>query len=93
MNFIVSFDVKPECAEEFQSVMLDTQISLPNVEGCHSVSIYREEGSTLRYTLVEAWKSKEDHQAHVSSMVQSGTWDSILKMLSQPPVGAYCTVL
>ena len=93
MNVIISFEAKPECSEEFQTVMHETRAGLPKVEGCRSVSIYREEGNTLRYTIVETWQSQEDHQAHVASMIQSGTWDGILKMLSKPPVSAYFTML
>lgn len=93
MNVIISFETKPECSKEFHSIMLDTQKNLPKVEGCRAVSVYQEEDGTHRYTLIETWQSKESHQNHVSSMIQSGTWDDILKMLSQPPVSAYFTEL
>lgn len=89
MNVIITFEVKEEKLDSFKGIMSDVKSSLPQVEGCQSVAVYHDLANSSVFTLVEAWDSREAHQRHIESVVQSGDWDFIAAHLKQDPVSSY----
>lgn len=89
MKVIVNFDVKDSCLENFQGIMHEVKNNLPKVDGCKDVIIYQCIDNPCRFTLVESWSSREAHQSHISSLVESGAWDGIAENLNTDPISSY----
>lgn len=89
MNVIITFDVKEEKLDSFRGIMSDVKSSLPQVDGCSSVTVYNDVENPAVFTLVESWDSQQAHQSHIDSVVQSGDWDFIASHLKADPVSSY----
>jgi quinol monooxygenase YgiN len=53
------------------------------------VAVFRSSTDENKFTLVEAWESKELHQATVDKLTGDGTWDMIISHLSAEPTTDY----
>lgn len=89
INIIINFDVKPENIAIFRGILDNVKINLPNVTGCETVSIYADQNNPDKFTLIETWESKEAHQNHITSIVESGDWSKILSNLKTEPSSSY----
>ncbi|KEF30513.1 hypothetical protein D777_02455 [Marinobacter nitratireducens] len=89
MNVIITFDVKEEKLDSFRGIMSDVKSSLPQVDGCSSVTVYNDVENPAVFTLVESWDSQQAHQSHIDSVVQSGDWEFIAGHLKADPVSSY----
>lgn len=89
INVIINFDVKPGNIEVFRGIMDNVKTNLPNVTGCETVSIYADQNNPEKFTLIETWETKEAHQNHITSIVESGGWSEILSNLKTEPSSSY----
>jgi len=90
IEFIITFDVKPDRTADFNALLASVQTDLPKIEGCKGVRIFRHaEAEQPTFTLLESWDDKSLHQAHVARLQESGDWDTIETMLAAPPNGHY----
>ena len=89
INVIVTFNVKKENVSEFSKIVSNVKKELPKVAGCNSVKIYNDINAPLIFTFIENWSSKELHKAHVSSLIESGSWADILEHLQKKPTSSY----
>ena len=89
-QFLITFEVTPDNLAAFEDMLATVQTELPKTEGCQSVDIFRhEDPAENKFTLLETWASKPNHQAHVSRMQETGQWAGIEEMLATPPRGHY----
>lgn len=93
ITLIISFHVKEECKEDFREFLKKLKTTLPQQTGCHSIEVYSDSSSERRFTLVEAWTSKEVHQSYFEKLVASGDWDRIKSQQSEDPVAGYFTAV
>ncbi|WP_019962461.1 putative quinol monooxygenase [Woodsholea maritima] len=89
ISVLVNFTVKAEALETFSALMDQTQIHLPQVEGCEGVRIFRHRETPPHFTLVEDWQSEAQHKAHIESLIASGQWADINAMLDAAPTTHY----
>lgn len=89
ITFIITFQAKPETEKEFLALMLQVQKTLPDVEGCVGVQVFRQAEHSSIFTLVESWTDMAAHQANSRKLVASGVWDNIVAMLAVEPDGNY----
>jgi len=89
MNVIITFDVKSDKVKSFLDIMDNVKENLVKVDGCEAVNIYNDLDDASIFTLVETWKSKEQHSSHISKVVESGDWDVIASHLEKAPVSSY----
>ena len=80
---------KKEKIEAFNIIMNSVKTDLPKIEGCRAVTVYRSSTDESKFTLVETWESKEQHQAHLNKLTTDGTWDMIASQLSHEPESDY----
>lgn len=89
VNVIITFVAKKEKIEAFNIIMNSVKTDLPKIEGCRAVTVYRSSTDESKFTLVETWESKEQHQAHLNKLTTDGTWDMIASQLSHEPESDY----
>ncbi len=90
IQFLITFDVKPDRTLDFIAMPTSVQTDLPKVEGCKDVRIFRhDEAAPNSFTLLETWDTKPLHQAHVARLQDKGDWATIEAMLVAPPQGHY----
>ncbi len=93
INVIVNFESKAEKTKEFLVILNSVKIELPKVEGCIGVEIFNDLSSEGKFTLLETWRDRELHQAHLSRINKDGTWDMIASHLAQEPKSSYFRAL
>ncbi len=86
---VVNFETKPENVDAFTKILESVKTDLPNVEGCVSVNIFKSSSANNQFTLLEVWKSKALHQAHIDNLSENGTWDTIASHLLKDPTSDY----
>ena len=91
IKFIISFEVNNNDLSKFEEILNSVKSELPKVNGCLGVSIYKSSASLNEFTLVETWKTKEDHEKHVDHLVKEGSWETISKLLLSSPKSDYFT--
>jgi len=91
IKLIISFEVNNNDLAEFEGILKKVKFDLPKVNGCLGVSIYKSKSSVNKFTLVETWETKGDHERHVDHLVEDGSWDAISRLLSSPPTSDYFT--
>ena len=92
-NVIVTFTAKPEKLPEFMAIMHGVKSDLPKVEGCISVSVFRDSQNPNAFTLVETWQSEAAHKRHIEGVVSSGGWSHIVGHLACEPSSSYFAAL
>lgn len=93
VNVIVTFNAKKEKLNEFIAILKNVKKDLPSVNGCNGVKIYNDSNSPLTFTLVESWSSKDLHKKHITSLIDSGAWNSISEHLQTEPTSSYFSEL
>ncbi|WP_282605513.1 putative quinol monooxygenase [Pelagibius sp. Alg239-R121] len=91
--FMITFRVKEEHVEAFETQLKLVKEELPAVEGCNGVSVFRHSEEGTVFTLVEEWEGKVYHARHVDGLVAAGAWAEIETMLEEAPNGRYMTRL
>ncbi len=91
VNVVITFNVKSDKLDSFKDILGDVKKNLPTVAGCNGVVMYNNADDPNVFTLVEAWDSQEQHQAHLAKVVESGDWDMISEHLTADPVSGYFT--
>lgn len=86
---IVSFVAKYERLADFHALLERVKVELPNVPGCQGLDVYQAAEHPTHFTLVEAWTSPAQHQAHVENMQRSGGWEILTGHLAADPVYSY----
>jgi quinol monooxygenase YgiN len=89
IKVVVQFNALPGSRETFESIMRSVAKDLPSVVGCQGVQVLQNSEDTCRFTLVEAWDSKEIHQSHIDVLIADGTWAAIADHLNDDPVSGY----
>lgn len=89
VSFIINFKPKSDKLSDFHKIMSSVKSELPKVMGCISVLIHNSTEDSASYTVVETWQSKELHEKHVQSLVNTGAWGNIASHLVADPVGGY----
>ncbi len=92
MKVIISFLAKIDKLKEFEGVMDSVKATLPEVEGCNDVQIYRDIEQPGAFTLVESWVSRDRHAEHIDSLVTNGSWEQISRLLQDEPISSYFEV-
>ena len=86
---IIHFNVKKQYQSEFSLMMKNVKSELPTVKGCLKVDVHNNIEDPGQYILVESWKTKQEHELHVKSMLDSGQWNDISQMMKTEPTSAY----
>jgi quinol monooxygenase YgiN len=86
---IITFETKPDASIPFASMLTQVQQDLPRVPGCRGVRVFTGSENPCIFTLLEHWDSQAEHQAHIQTVVASGTWDRIAAHLAKDPVSHY----
>lgn len=90
---IVNFEVKSESLNDFVDILEGVKRNLPSVKGCINVSVFQSVVTAYKFTLLETWQSKEQHQANLEELSKNGTWEKIERHLSRPPLSDYVSEL
>ena len=89
IQVIVTFEAKPQSLEAFSEIMRTVKAALPTAPGCEGVRIFRGAEAPEVFTLVETWRDKEAHRAHVGALVEAGEWARIASHLACEPTSRY----
>jgi len=55
--------------------------------------VFQSVVTAYKFTLLETWQSKEQHQANLEELSKNGTWEKIERHLSRPPLSDYVSEL
>lgn len=89
ITLLVTLVAKPSSMDEIARVMTEVKDYLPKVAGCESVRIVRDLDEPARFTLIESWSSRQEHEAYQRGVAESGGWGHILEHLAADPVSTY----
>jgi quinol monooxygenase YgiN len=86
MNFIRIYSLSASSGQEaaLEAALDVLRQIVVSLEGCEDFVICRDQGAAPDYTVLEFWRSGEDHQASASAIPKS-TFRAITDTLSEPP--------
>lgn len=93
IQVLVSFCVRRDKLAAFQQLMRQVNDALPKVAGCEAVRVMHDVSDPTRYTLLESWRSRAEHEAHLAALDASGDWARLREHLDADPTSAYLTQL
>jgi quinol monooxygenase YgiN len=85
VTIIVRLSLKREHVDEFEE---DFNKNLPDTiayEGCHSLTVYRNQDDPTEIVVVERWESKQHYETYLSWRYEMGKMDVLLSFFSAPP--------
>ncbi len=88
-TFIIHFHSTEWDLLEFGEAMQQLAVELPKVSGCSAVSVFRDRDDRARFTVVETWDSRPDHEQHIAGLVADGAWDRLSGLLRSEPSSSY----
>lgn len=89
VHLVIQFEAKGEYLPEFLNIIENIEIDMANEPGFQSAVVYQDIDDPNRFTLIEAWQSRDAHAAHFDRIVASGDWKYILSLQQNPPVMGY----
>ena len=81
----LKFDIKPERADEFKSLLESLLPDTRAYDGCLKVDVYQDQDSPGRILLVENWSSKQHQQKYQAWRDESGIADVVGPFLAREP--------
>jgi quinol monooxygenase YgiN len=85
VTIILRLSVKREHVDEFQE---NFNKNLPDTiayEGCHSLTVYRNQDDPTEIVVVERWESKQRYEKYVRWRYEMGKMDELESFFSAPP--------
>ncbi|MGV1036010.1 MAG: putative quinol monooxygenase [Candidatus Nanopelagicales bacterium] len=74
--------------EELHQLLESFADQIRGSSGCLSVSVLRSQEDANRNVVYEVWDSVDDHQT-AASVIPADAVDTVVAMLSGPPIGEY----
>lgn len=85
----IRFEVAHAKTAEFRDMIVGVKQSLPGTKGCKTIDVLQSIDDPTDITLVERWRSTDDHKAHFEEIVASGAWETVKSMLRSEPHATY----
>jgi quinol monooxygenase YgiN len=95
MSIVVLFQMnaKKESLEElikyFKAILVETR----SYEGCQGVHLYQNKDIPTKLTLQAKWVSEEVQKKYIAWRMETGEFDKLNSMLSEPPSMQYYDII
>ena len=80
---VVKMTFKKESAEEFIQLFRENKEIIRNFEGCHTVSLFRENGDSNTFFTISLWKDTGALESYRSSDFFRKTWTRTKALFSE----------
>jgi len=85
----IEFTVKDERRPEFMEIMTTLNTGMATEQGFISAEVYIDVDHSEKITLIEKWETRKSHEHHYQVIVDNGSWQGILDMLTENPKMRY----
>ena len=84
-TILAELQVKPEAVDEMisylKTILPDTRV----YEGIQSIEVQQNQEDSSNLVLVEKWDSRQHYEKYLGWRTETGVFDKLGSMLSQPP--------
>lgn len=95
MSVIVIFNIsaKDESLEDLKKYLKEILPDTRSFEGCEGVQLYENKETTTKLTLHAKWTSEEAQKKYIAWRMETGDFDKLSSMLSEPPSMQYYDIV
>lgn len=85
VNVVLEVQAKPESIEKLKSTLENILPDTRAFDGCISVQVTSNQDEPLNLVLLEVWESRQKNEKYLAWRTETGAFEVLGAMLSQPP--------